>query len=208
MASSNTPSTSQDLDYLAREAVFDTYELVELIIGYLPTQDILLAAGVNKTWQTIATTSKSIEKRLNANLIRFWTSVQGAGDTVLYGSDSVLRDCFFTIFLRGSRIFVRRPENLEMIAVIPKRNHESGLLPQLSIINGLDQQLKLTQRQQITYMQEDPLRGLKEIFVRSWQFDFWDAHQKNGFQDRKEDRNMHDGASAYLRRFNPAYTLA
>ena len=72
MASYNTNSatvTDVEVNHTsAQNAVFNTYELLEAIILYVPAEDILFAAKVNKTWHSVIATSLPIGKYLQKTL--------------------------------------------------------------------------------------------------------------------------------------------
>ena len=57
---------SEPLDSAERLAhrVFDTYELLEMVLQQLPMRDVLLAQRVSKTWKKVISQSQSLQRKL------------------------------------------------------------------------------------------------------------------------------------------------
>ena len=48
----------------AKDAVFDTAELLEMILFELPTKDLLLSTGVSQSWKAAIKSSKRLQRAL------------------------------------------------------------------------------------------------------------------------------------------------
>ena len=102
----------------AAQAVFNTYELVELIILSLPGENIILPAKVNKMCLAVITTSPAITKSIQRTLDLSY-------ECNSYPFASNEEDCFIRLYTHNAHIVIRRVGNIEVVGFL---RHSGSLI--------------------------------------------------------------------------------